>query len=143
MPNWRSMSHACVMVPKNCARGGYPGMAEVVNMSLPAKLLERGITDMVRVSDARMSGAAAAAGGPLGLVQDRDLIAPDVEARRLELLVDAREMNCRHERRVQVSQTQTSGYQWLFVEHVLQADQGSDFDFLVGRRSIAVPRESH
>ena len=143
-----------VMVLKYCGPKGYPGMAEVGNMGLPAKLLARGITDMVRVSDARMSGTAygtvvlhvcpeAALGGPLALVQEGDWIELDVEARRLHLEVDDAELQRRHAEWVAPEPAFKSGYQALYVEHVMQASQGADFDFLLGCRGHQVPRESH
>jgi dihydroxy-acid dehydratase len=110
---------------------------------------------MVRISDARMSGTAygtvvlhvapeAALGGPLALVEDGDLIALDVESRRLELLVDAAELERRRQRWRPPASKATAGYQTLFTQHVLQADRGCDFDFLVGCRGASVPaRESH
>ncbi|WP_119273478.1 IlvD/Edd family dehydratase [Taklimakanibacter deserti] len=142
-----------VMVLKNCGPRGYPGMAEVGNMPLPAKLLKQGVADMVRISDARMSGTAygtvvlhtapeAASGGTLALVQDGDLIELDVEGRRLELHVGAEELAARRKAWVAPSLS-LGGYQSLYVERVLQADQGCDFDFLVGRRDAGVPRHSH
>jgi dihydroxy-acid dehydratase len=149
------IDESCVMVLRNCGPRGYPGMAEVGNMSLPAKLLARGVGDMVRISDARMSGTAygtvvlhvapeAALGGPLALVEDGDLIALDVESRRLELLVDAAELERRRQRWRPPASKATAGYQTLFTQHVLQADRGCDFDFLVGCRGASVPaRESH
>ncbi|CAH1694776.1 L-arabonate dehydratase [Hyphomicrobiales bacterium] len=144
----------CVMVLKNCGPKGYPGMAEVGNMPLPAKLLRLGVTDMVRVSDARMSGTAygtvilhttpeAAVGGVLALVQDGDIIELDVEARKLELLVDAKELERRSAQWKAPEPIQTSGYQSLYVERVLQADEGCDFDFLLGKRKAGTPRHSH
>lgn len=144
----------CVMVLKNCGPKGYPGMAEVGNMPLPAKLLRLGVTDMVRVSDARMSGTAygtvilhttpeAAVGGILALVQDGDIIELDVEARKLELLVDAKELERRSAQWKAPEPIQTSGYQSLYVERVLQADEGCDFDFLLGKRKAGTPRHSH
>ena len=144
---------SCVMVLKNCGPKGYPGMAEVGNMGLPAKLLQQGVTDMVRISDARMSGTAfgtvvlhvapeAAAGGPLALVQDGDTITLDVEARSLQLHVSDEELAQRRSR-WQAPAEPTSGYLQLYHRHVLQADQGADLDFLVGCRGDAVPRESH
>jgi L-arabonate dehydrase len=142
-----------VMVLKHCGPKGYPGMAEVGNMGLPPKLLRQGVTDMVRISDARMSGTAfgtvvlhvapeAAAGGPLALVQDGDLIELDVEARKLQLHVSDEELAVRRASWVAPPEP-TSGYVRLYHRHVLQADQGADFDFLVGCRGDAVPRESH
>lgn len=143
-----------VMVLKNCGPRGYPGMAEVGNMGLPAKLLARGISDMVRISDARMSGTAygtvvlhvcpeAALGGPLALVREGDWIELDVEARRLHLDVSDEELARRRKEWVAPEPAMKSGYQSLFVKHVMQADKGADFDFLVGCRGHDVPRESH
>jgi dihydroxyacid dehydratase/phosphogluconate dehydratase len=142
-----------IMVLKNCGPKGYPGMAEVGNMPLPAKLLQRGVTDMVRISDARMSGTAygtvvlhtapeAAAGGPLALVRDGDVIELDVAGRRLHLHVDEAELAARRAAWLPSNRTET-GYQKLFVDHVLQADQGCDFDFLLGKRQAGIPRHSH
>ena len=137
------------MVLKNCGPKGYPGMAEVGNMGLPPKVLKKGVTDMVRISDARMSGTAygtvvlhaapeAAAGGPLALVQDGDMIELDVAGRRLHLDVSDDELA---KRRTQLegaaSRRWSSGYQKLYVDHVLQADKGADLDFLVGKRGAA------
>jgi dihydroxy-acid dehydratase len=143
-----------VMVLKNCGPRGYPGMAEVGNMPLPAKLLKQGISDMVRISDARMSGTAygtvvlhaapeAASGGTLALVRDGDIIELDVAGRRLELLVDAEELAKRRKDWSPPSVPPGGGYQSLYIERVLQADQGCDFDFLVGRRDAGIPRHSH
>jgi dihydroxy-acid dehydratase len=147
----------CVMVLKNCGPRGYPGMAEVGNMPLPAKLLKKGVTDMVRISDARMSGTAygtvvlhtapeAALGGPLALVRDGDMIELDVAGRRLHLDVSDTELARRRTEWTVPVPTGTAtagGYAKLFVDHVLQADRGCDFDFLVGQRGAAVPRQSH
>ncbi|MDH6233442.1 L-arabonate dehydrase [Mesorhizobium soli] len=144
----------CIMVLKNCGPRGYPGMAEVGNMALPAKLLKQGVSDMVRISDARMSGTAygtvvlhtapeAASGGTLALVRDGDLIELDVAGRRLELLVDDSELAARRKDWTPPPVPSGGGYQSLFVERVLQADQGCDFDFLVGRRDAGIPRHSH
>src|SRR5580704_5161435 len=132
-----------VMVLKNCGPRGYPGMAEVGNMGLPAKLLAKGIADMVRISDARMSGTAygtvvlhicpeAALGGPLALVHEGDWIELDVPARRLHLEVDDAELARRRAEWTAPEPTFKSGYQALFVKHVMQADKGADLDFLVG-----------
>jgi len=143
-----------VMVLKNCGPRGYPGMAEVGNMPLPAKLLKQGISDMVRISDARMSGTAygtvvlhaapeAASGGTLALVRDGDFIELDVAGRRLELLVDAEELAKRRKDWSPPPVPPGGGYQSLYIERVLQADQGCDFDFLVGRRDAGIPRHSH
>jgi len=143
-----------VMVLKNSGPKGYPGMAEVGNMGLPPKLLARGISDMVRISDARMSGTAygtvvlhvcpeAAVGGPLALVREGDWIELDVPARRLHLDVDEAELARRRAEWVAPEPAFKSGYQALYVEHVMQADKGMDFDFLLGCRGHGVPRESH
>jgi dihydroxy-acid dehydratase len=143
-----------VMVLKNCGPRGYPGMAEVGNMPLPAKLLKQGVSDMVRISDARMSGTAygtvvlhvapeAASGGVLALVKDGDMIELDVAGRRLELLVSADEIARRRDAWAPPPPPHGGGYQSLFVERVMQADKGCDFDFLVGRRDADIPRHSH
>ncbi len=143
-----------VLVLKNCGPKGYPGMAEVGNMPLPSKLLQRGVTDMVRISDARMSGTAfgtvvlhtapeAAAGGTLALVQDGDMIALDVGQRRLELEVPEDELARRRARWSPPEPAMDRGYCRLYVDHVLQADRGVDFDFLVGGSGAPVARDSH
>lgn len=143
----------CVMVLKNCGPCGYPGMAEVGNMPLPRKVLQKGITDMVRISDARMSGTAygtvvlhtspeAAIGGPLALVRDGDMIELDVLSRRLHLEVDEEEMTRRKAQWI-APPAPLRGYAKLYVEHVLQAHLGADLDFLTGASGAAVPRESH
>ncbi|WP_050468683.1 IlvD/Edd family dehydratase [Herbaspirillum chlorophenolicum] len=149
---------SCVLVMKNCGPKGYPGMAEVGNMGLPPKVLATGVKDMVRISDARMSGTAygtvilhvapeAAAGGPLGIVQDGDFIELDAYAGRLQLDISDEEMARRQaERAAKLAAQQPAmagGYQSLYVDRVLQADQGCDFDFLVGCRGAAVPKHSH
>ena len=142
------------MVLKNCGPRGYPGMAEVGNMGLPPKVLAKGVTDMVRISDARMSGTAygtvvlhvapeAALGGPLALVRDGDQIRLDVAGLRLELLVDASELARRQTAWVTPKSVAAQGYQSLYVGHVLQADRGCDLDFLVGRREAGISRNSH
>jgi len=146
----------CVMVLKNCGPKGYPGMAEVGNMALPAKLLKKGVSDMVRISDARMSGTAygtvvlhtapeAAVGGPIALVRDGDVIELDVPERRLHIeLTDAEILERRrHHEKAGPTNSWHGGYRGLFVEHVLQADRGCDFDFLVGKRGAEVARHSH
>jgi dihydroxyacid dehydratase/phosphogluconate dehydratase len=143
-----------VMVLQNCGPKGYPGMAEVGNMGLPPKVLKTGVRDMVRISDARMSGTAygtvvlhispeAAAGGPLALVEDGDPIELDVDARRLHLDVPEPELARRRARWTPPPAAMPGGYQKLYVDHVLQADRGADLDFLVGSRGAAIPRESH
>ena len=143
-----------VLVLKYAGPRGYPGMAEVGNLPLPAKLLKKGITDMVRISDARMSGTAygtvvlhtapeAAVGGPLALVQNGDPIELDVEARRLHLDVPEAELAKRRKAWKPPETVYKRGYGRLYLEHVLQADRGVDFDFLVGGSGAAVARESH
>jgi L-arabonate dehydrase len=145
---------SCVLVLKNCGPKGYPGMAEVGNMGLPPKILQQGIEDMVRISDARMSGTAygtvvlhaspeAALGGPLALVRDGDMIALDVEARTLQLEVSDDELARRRAGWAPPALPVPGGYQQLYVDHVAQADTGADFDFLVGCRGAIITRESH
>ena len=144
----------CIMVLQNCGPIGYPGMAEVGNMGLPKKLLEQGVRDMVRISDARMSGTAygtvvlhvapeAAMGGPLALVRDGDMIELDVHGRRLHLDVSDAELERRRAEWVAPVPAMKGGYQAMYIKHVTQADEGVDLDFLVGCRGSAVPRESH
>ena len=144
----------CILVLKNCGPKGYPGMAEVGNMALPAKILKRGITDMVRISDARMSGTAygtvvlhacpeAAIGGNLALVHDGDMIELDVEARKLHLEVSDKELERRRMEWKPPQPPMKGGYQQLYFERVLQANTGADLDFLTGCRGHEVPRESH
>jgi len=143
-----------VMVLKGAGPKGYPGMPEVGNMPLPPKLLARGITDLVRISDARMSGTAygtvvlhvspeSAAGGTLALVQNGDEIELNIDTRKLELRVSDDELNRRRAAWKPAPDTWTGGYQRLYIDHVLQADQGADLDFLVGCRGAGIPRESH
>src|SRR5262250_2010295 len=138
-----------VLVLKNCGPKGYPGFPEVGNFALPAKLLKQGVTDMVRISDARMSGTAygtvvlhtapeAAAGGPLALVETGDTIELDVEGRRLHLDVSDAELTERRAAWTPPQSLAAGGYQRLYVDHVLQADRGCDLDFLVGKRGAAV-----
>jgi dihydroxy-acid dehydratase len=148
------VDETCVLVLKNCGPKGYPGMAEVGNMGLPAKILKRGITDMVRISDARMSGTAygtvvlhvcpeAAVGGNLALVSDGDFVELDVDARRLHLDVSPAELEQRRARWRPLEPSMKGGYQQLYVDHVMQADVGADLDFLRGCRGHEVARESH
>jgi L-arabonate dehydrase len=143
-----------VMVLQNCGPKGYPGMAEVGNMPLPPKLLKKGITDMVRISDARMSGTAygtvvlhvapeSAAGGPLALVENGDHIELDVDARKLHLDVSDEELARRRAKWQPPQSPYDRGYYKLYIDHVLQADRGADFDFLVGRSGTSITRESH
>jgi dihydroxy-acid dehydratase len=150
------VDETCVLVLKGCGPKGYPGMPEVGNMALPAKLLAEGVRDMVRVSDARMSGTAfgtvilhvnpeADAGGPLGLVRDGDLIALDGPGRSLNLLVDEAELERRRADPdlARPASPYVRGWAKLYVDTVLQADRGCDLDFLVGASGEAVSRESH
>lgn len=143
-----------IMVLKNCGPRGYPGMAEVGNMPLPPKLLQQGVTDMVRISDARMSGTAygtvvlhiapeAAAGGTLALVQDGDMIELNVGKRYLNLDVPEEELSQRRDDWTQPEPPMDRGYCRLYVEHVLQADRGVDFDFLVGGSGAPVGPNAH
>ncbi|MGA8151373.1 MAG: L-arabinonate dehydratase [Terriglobales bacterium] len=143
-----------VMVLQNCGPKGYPGMAEVGNIGLPPKLLARGVTDMVRISDARMSGTAfgtvvlhvcpeAAVGGPLALVQDGDFIELDVTDRRLNLEVSNEELARRRKAWKALLPSVNGGYQQMYIQHVMQACEGADLDFLVGCRGTIVKRESH
>ena len=147
------IDESAVLVLRGCGPKGYPGMPEVGNLPLPRRLLERGIRDMVRISDARMSGTAygtvvlhvapeSAVGGPLALVRDGDPIVLDVAARTLTLDVDERELASRKASRPPVEPAE-GGWTRLYVDHVLQADRGVDLDFLVGCRGSAVGRESH
>jgi L-arabonate dehydrase len=148
------IDESCVMVLKNCGPKGYPGMAEVGNMPLPPKLLKKGVTDMVRISDARMSGTAygtvvlhmspeAAAGGMLALVENGDQIELDVAKRRLELLVNERELKERRAKWRAPKPALERGYWRLYHDHVLQAHEGADLDFLVGKSGAFVPRDNH
>ena len=143
-----------VLVLKGCGPKGYPGFPETGNMGLPAKLLKRGVTDMVRISDARMSGTAygtvvlhtapeAADGGPLALVEDGDEIELDVPARRLVLHVADEVLSERRAAWRPPEAHSDRGYLRLYLDHVMQADTGADLDFLVGRSGAGVPRESH
>jgi len=140
-----------VLVVRNAGPVGYPGMPEIGNLPLPVRLLREGVTDMVRLSDARASGTAygtvvlhvapeAAIGGPLALVRTGDLVELDVPARRLELRVDDAELAQRRSRWVAPSVDGGRGWSQLYRDHVLQADRGADFDFLVGGSGDAVPR---
>jgi dihydroxy-acid dehydratase len=148
------IDETCVMVLKNCGPKGYPGMAEVGNMGLPPKVLRKGIFDMVRISDARMSGTAygtvvlhtspeAAVGGPLAIVENGDMIELDVPARRLHLDVPEQEIA----RRIAAWKSRIArpagGYAQLYHDHVGGADTGADLDFLRGCRGAPVGRESH
>ncbi|MGA8658568.1 MAG: IlvD/Edd family dehydratase [Chthoniobacterales bacterium] len=143
----------CIMVLKGAGPKGYPGFAEVGNMPLPAKVLRKGITDMVRISDGRMSGTAygtvvlhvapeAAVGGPLAFVQTGDMIELDVSKRRLHLEVSDEELG-RRKAAWKAPEPPRRGWYRLFHDHVLQADQGVDLDFLVGGSGAEIPRDNH
>jgi L-arabonate dehydrase len=147
------IDETCIMILKGAGPKGYPGFAEVGNMPLPTKVLRKGITDMVRISDGRMSGTAygtvvlhvapeAAVGGPLALVQTGDMIELDVPKRRLHLEVSDEEL-ARRKGAWKVPEPPARGWYRLFHDHVLQADQGVDLDFLVGKSGAAVPRDNH
>ncbi|HEX7329250.1 MAG TPA: IlvD/Edd family dehydratase [Casimicrobiaceae bacterium] len=143
-----------VLVLQNCGPKGYPGFPEVGNFALPAKLLKRGVTDMVRISDARMSGTAygtvvlhvapeAAVGGTLALVENGDMIELDVAKRRLHLDVSDAELERRRARWKAPAPHATRGWVRLYCATVQQADRGVDLDFLVGGSGARVGRESH
>ncbi|MFM6936746.1 MAG: dihydroxy-acid dehydratase, partial [Aquirufa sp.] len=143
-----------VMVLKNVGPKGYPGMAEVGNMGIPKKLLEKGVKDMVRISDGRMSGTGfgtvilhvspeSAAGGPLNWVQNGDFISLDVESRSIHWEVSEEELAKRKIEQPFTPPSMPRGYVGLFIDHVEQADQGADFDFLKGGSGSVVTRDSH
>jgi dihydroxy-acid dehydratase len=143
-----------ILVIRNAGPKGYPGMPEVANVALPKKLLEQGVVDMVRISDGRMSGTGygtvvlhvspeAALGGPLALVRDGDRITLDVPNRTLTLEVSDGELNQRRADRPTAAEDRSTGYPWLYRQHVQQAHLGADFDFLNGTRGAAIPRDSH
>jgi dihydroxy-acid dehydratase len=143
-----------ILVLKGCGPKGYPGMAEVGNMPIPARLVKEGVRDMIRISDARMSGTAfgtvilhvspeAQAGGPLALVQTGDRIRVSASRGELTLLVDEAELARRRAGWQPDPPRYDRGYARLYVEHVLQADRGADLDFLVGKDTRPVTRESH
>lgn len=144
----------CVLVLKNVGPKGYPGMPEVGNMGLPKKVLDKGISDMIRISDGRMSGTAfgtvflhvspeAAAGGTLAVVQNGDLIEVDVPNRRLELMVSAEEIANRKKDWKAPELNYNRGYVQLYIDHVEQAHVGADLDFLKGKSGSIVKRDSH
>jgi L-arabonate dehydrase len=143
-----------ILVLKNCGPKGYPGFPEVGNFALPAKLLKKGITDMIRISDARMSGTAygtvvlhtapeAAAGGPLALVQNGDLIELDVAKRKLQLHISDAELARRRKQWQPLPPHANRGWVKLYCETVMQADEGVDLDFLVGKSGAKVGKVSH
>lgn len=143
-----------VIVIRNAGPKGYPGMPEVANVPLPAKLLKAGVKDMVRVCDGRMSGTGygtvvlhvapeAAVGGPLALVHDGDPVVLDVPHRTLRLDVDDAELTRRRRAWRAPAERHAGGYAWLYTQNVEQADRGADFGFLRGNRGHEVPRDSH
>ncbi len=145
-----------ILVMRGCGPRGYPGMPEVANMPLPAKLLRQGVRDMVRICDGRMSGTAygtvvlhvtpeAAAGGPLALLRTGDFVILDVAARRLDIDIPADELAARSpdEATVNAYAKPLRGWERLYVETVQQANTGADLDFLVGSTGDTVSRESH
>ncbi|WP_050463099.1 IlvD/Edd family dehydratase [Herbaspirillum autotrophicum] len=148
------VDETCVLVLKNCGPKGYPGMGEAGNMPLPPKVLRKGVTDMVRVSDARMSGTAygtvvlhvtpeAAAGGPLALVQNGDMVELDVEARKLHLHVSDEELERRRANWKAPEPPMKRGWTKLYIDHVQQANLGADLDFLVGKSGAGIPKDNH
>jgi dihydroxy-acid dehydratase len=150
------VDESCVLVLRGCGPRGYPGMPEVANMPLPKKLLEKGVRDLVRISDARMSGTAygtvvlhvapeAAAGGPLAKLRDGDVVVLDVPGRRLDVDVPADEWAARGPSADAAARyaAPTRGWEKLYVDHVMQADTGADLDFLRGSSGSGVTRESH
>jgi dihydroxy-acid dehydratase len=143
-----------ILVLKGCGPKGYPGMPEVGNMPIPGKLVKQGVRDMIRVSDARMSGTAygtvilhvspeANAGGTLALVKTGDRIRVSASKGELELLVDEAELEARRAAWEPEPLHYTRGYAKMYIDHVLQADKGADLDFLVGKDTRPVTRESH
>lgn len=143
-----------ILVLKGCGPKGYPGMPEVGNMPIPRRLVTQGVKDMIRVSDARMSGTAfgtvilhvspeAQAGGPLALVRTGDRIRVSASKGELELLISTEEMDARRAAWQPDPPHYTRGYAKLYIDHVLQADKGADLDFLVGKDTRPVTRESH
>ncbi|MEY3376293.1 MAG: hypothetical protein RL463_601, partial [Bacteroidota bacterium] len=149
-----NIDESSIMVLKNVGPVGYPGMPEVGNMAIPKKLLEKGITDMVRISDGRMSGTGfgtvilhvspeAAIGGTLAIVQNGDMIALDVEKRTLQLMVSEDEIEKRKTRWTASHPQANRGYVKLYQEHVEQAHLGADMDFLRGCSGSNVTRDSH
>jgi dihydroxy-acid dehydratase len=148
------VDESSVLVVRGAGPRGYPGMPEVGNFVLPRKLLERGVSDMVRISDARMSGTGygtvvlhvapeAVAGGPLALVRTGDWISLDVPARTLNVEVSQEELAARRAAWSPPPGRFQRGYARLYTEHVLQANEGADLDFLVGSSGSAVPRDNH
>lgn len=148
------IDETCIMVLKGVGPKGYPGMPEVGNMGLPKKILEKGITDMVRISDGRMSGTAygtvvlhvspeSAVGGTLAFVKNGDFIELDVENRSLHLEVSEEELLERKKSWIPPQPLADRGYVHLYINHVTQADKGADMDFLIGKSGSEVTRDSH
>ncbi len=148
------VDESCILVLKNCGPKGYPGFPEVGNFALPAKMLKKGVTDMIRISDARMSGTAygtvvlhtapeAAAGGPLAVVENGDIIELDVARRRLHLHVSDEELARRLASWKPPAPHADRGWVKLYCDTVLQADEGVDLDFLVGKSGAKVGKPSH
>jgi len=148
------IDETCVMVLKYAGPVGYPGMPEVGNMALPKKILEKGIKDMVRISDGRMSGTAygtvvlhvspeSAVGGNLALVQNGDMIELDTEKRTLHLHVSDEVLEMRRAAWMPPPPAATRGYVSMYVKHVMGADKGADLDFLAGSSGSVVTRDSH
>ena len=148
------VDETCILVLKMVGPRGYPGMPEVGNMGLPKKLLDKSVKDMIRISDGRMSGTAfgtvflhvapeAAIGGNLALVQNGDMIEVDVAGRRLHLDIDDAELANRRAAWKAEAPVADRGYASLYIRHVLQADEGCDFDFLLGKSGAEVTRDSH
>jgi L-arabonate dehydrase len=148
------IDETCVMVLKGAGPRGYPGMPEVGNMGLPKKVLAKGVTDMIRISDGRMSGTAygtvvlhvspeSAIGGTLALVQNGDMIELDVKNRILHLDVPEDELSRRRADWIPPKPSADRGYVHLYINHVMQADKGADMDFLAGNSGSEVTRDSH
>jgi len=145
-----------VLVLKGAGPRGYPGMPEVGNLPLPKKLLQSGVKDMVRISDARMSGTAfgtvvlhispeSAVGGPLALIQTGDPIELDAQNQKLNVLISQQELDTRKKswKPPKIPEVYQRGYGKLYLDHVTQAHTGADLDFLVGKSGSPVPRENH
>ncbi len=143
-----------VIVLKNVAPRGYPGMPEVGNVGLPKKVLEEGVRDMIRISDGRMSGTAygtvvlhvspeSAVGGVLALVKNGDVVELDVKNRRLHLDVSDEELDARRASWTPPAPHTSRGYVSMYMNHVMQADKGADFDFLIGGSRSDVPKPNH
>ena len=149
-----NIDETCILVLKGCGPIGYPGMPERGNTPLPTRVLEKGITDMIRISDARMSGTAygtvilhvapeSAVGGPLALVRTGDYIELDVQARKLHLDITDEEMKKRKAAWVPPPPVATRGYVSMYINNVNQADEGVDFGYLQGSSGAPIPRDSH